>query len=270
MSIRVSDPELALVLTPKISGAGPDPVGIVITPQLHAEYPSLPAKIVDEIRTSGKDAEITDMDYLSVKPFKAVFWEGHEGRAGILWLDDVELRAHYNRKTLTSLLLSYQRALQLSVYSDTYVIIYDAGHLPDADRVEFQRAQSTIQNTLHIDVFRVENLDDAARVIVDISSELLEAINDPYNYAKEEMNEYARMLLRIPLMDISRTELVMSQCPTVMSLYHLLQSVEAEVHAGSMNLNSTIFTRSRNDRLHMFRERWVENIFHTFCSEDDR
>ncbi|KAL0571194.1 hypothetical protein V5O48_010759 [Marasmius crinis-equi] len=270
MSIRDSDTELALVLTPKISGAGPVPVGIAITPQLHAEYPSLPGKIVDEIRTSGNNVEITDMDYLSVHPFKAVFWEGHEGRAGILWLDAVELRAHYNRQTLTPFLLSYQQALQLSVYSDTYIIIYDAGHLPDADQMQLQRVQSTIKNTLHIDVFRVENLNDAARAILDISSELFEAINHPGNYAKEERNEYARMLLRIPRMNISRTELVMSECPTVMSLYHFLQSVEAEFHAG-LNLNSTIVCvdRTATDRTIVLMEssQESENPLSVTCSD---
>ncbi|KAL0563210.1 hypothetical protein V5O48_018866 [Marasmius crinis-equi] len=173
----VLNPHSALIVTPQTAGAGPDPVGVILSPALYSEYPFLPEKLSDAIIDDGDTFSMTAVDYPSDCLFKTISWDGYEGRAGVLWLDDIEFRAHINRGTLDRILLAYQKSQGLSVYSDTYMIIYDRGFVPDSDQPLLRRAQAAVREKLHIEVYRVDNMEDAARAILNISIKLFETMS---------------------------------------------------------------------------------------------
>ncbi|KAL0575115.1 hypothetical protein V5O48_006865 [Marasmius crinis-equi] len=271
MSASDTDTQSTLINTPDPNPQtlGPENHRLILTPALKIAYPNLSSKILEAISESEEDYALADMEYHSDSLFKGVFWEGLDGRAGVLWLNAREFHFHLDLETFDRLLDNFQRAFSLSVYSDVHMII--CGHdtalstLLNTDQAVFEAAVNAIIARLQIPVVCAENIDEAARAIVRITSDLHLAITSPDNVINEYRNTYARLLMSVPRMDVSRTETVMASCPTPRSLWHLLKSVEPEVVAGALPLNTTLFTRDQDDMLLNFREQWVENLFRAFC-----
>ncbi|KAL0575869.1 hypothetical protein V5O48_006119 [Marasmius crinis-equi] len=197
-----------------------DPISVVLTPSLCKSHPSLPSNILDVIKASGEGCAVAVKQYHTESLHSAIFWEGSEGRAGILWLEAAYLHIHINLDTVDRLLQSFQDSFSLSVYSDAYVIIHGRDSLSDADQAPFQATVDAIVTRMQMPV-----------------------TEDPKNHAQELKNTYARMLLSIPRVDICQTELVMYRCPNARSLCNLLKSVRSEVEAGTLPLNTSLFTR---------------------------
>ncbi|KAL0563735.1 hypothetical protein V5O48_018331, partial [Marasmius crinis-equi] len=92
--------------------------------------------------------------------------------------------------------------------------------------------------------------------------------NDPKNERLEIRNTYARMLMVIPGMNLCRTEMVMARCKSLRTLRELLKSVKDDRTSGVVQLNSSLFTREREDMLKNYAEAWVENLYIMLCCSD--
>ncbi|KAL0576140.1 hypothetical protein V5O48_005831 [Marasmius crinis-equi] len=248
-----------------------EPIGLILTPPLRSHYPSLLPSIRDAIvatETGAKFRVSNRLNHPSEVDFEAISWEGHNGRAGVIWMDAADLINRVKSRTLNSFLFAYQRAFKLSMYSDIRLIVYRLSTLPQCDQALFPPIQRSLFRDRSIPAICVESIEGAAQLILDISSDLYDAIEDPENEEEESQNAYARMLLRIPGMNYSRVELVMLCFPSPSNLQAHLSSIKDEFLAKELNLNTTIFTRSRENWFPHCRERWVENIFHAMCHDE--
>ncbi|KAL0567067.1 hypothetical protein V5O48_014919 [Marasmius crinis-equi] len=163
---------------------------------------------------------------------------------------------------------SYRKDYGLSVYSDTFMIVYGTTSLTLGERQRVQPFLEALENHLNVTVLRVESAREAAEIILLTTSELEAFVNNPENERLELRNTYARMLMVIPGMNVSRTEMVMQRCSSMRSLRELLKTVKEEYRRGRLQLNSSLFTREPGDMLKNVLEGWVENLYIMLCSDD--
>ncbi|KAL0564641.1 hypothetical protein V5O48_017404 [Marasmius crinis-equi] len=106
-------------------------IKITVSPCLRHSQPRLLPAIVDEITQAGEDYTIvhTHEDCL----FKVVSWDGYEERMGILWMNAKEFLMFSNLGHLARVIAQYHKDHCLSIYSDSHLIIFNAGSLATAE-----------------------------------------------------------------------------------------------------------------------------------------
>ncbi|KAL0565407.1 hypothetical protein V5O48_016615, partial [Marasmius crinis-equi] len=162
---------------------------LLISPLLRSCQPSLSRELVESIRQHAYDYTVHDAP--PEGPFKSVMWRGYEGRAGLLWVDAREFLVYSSLNHLERLVCGFRRTYNLSIYSDTFMILFQSSHLTEAEVQRIQPFLDAVENHLNVTVLRVETMEEAAQTIVCATSELVAFVNDPKNERLELRNTYA-------------------------------------------------------------------------------
>ncbi|KAK1216164.1 hypothetical protein PQX77_021217 [Marasmius sp. AFHP31] len=238
---------------------GDDTLSISLSATLQNIHPVLIADIVGAVTLAGKDYPINPNR--SEGLYKTITWDGCEERASILWMDAVELLMWTKRGKIHRYIAQYFKYRRLTVYATLHLIVFDHASLTDEQREIIGPVQDALRTQMNMQIVCVNDLKAAAQSIVTITTELLETLNSPQKSPEEYKNLFASILMCIPGMDVCRTELVMSRCPTHRSLRDFLGEFREEYTAGMISLNSSMFTRGKANMMRNVREHWVDNLY---------
>ncbi|KAJ8090499.1 hypothetical protein PM082_002387 [Marasmius tenuissimus] len=241
---------------------------VVLATQLTRDYPAIVGALESKLEsiTSPESDFVVYATLSALRSFKTITWKGVHGLAALLWLDASEALPYLtNIDSLSHLIDSFRLVHgQIHPYDRTWIIIY---RLHDDHATPVSSARSTLEelqethNTRH---HFVNDLDEAAAVVVAATRDLLFQIANPT--LEQQADEFKRMLLVIPGMDDDRVEIVCSRYPSLGALWRAFGSLEQDIQAGRVSLNASLFSDSTP--MPGPPARWVYNLYRTLMGTD--
>ncbi|KAJ8076149.1 hypothetical protein PM082_022134 [Marasmius tenuissimus] len=192
---------------------GKDELIIGISTSLRDAHPTLIAALTDEanIEATSQTREHCEIQYPcnDSLTLRMITWIGCESRAGILWADAEDFLQWINNGLVHSTMTEYRQINRLTIYSDIHVILFNTSTLSAESLQVVTLYVKALRVQMHTQVHCVENMKEAAQCIVKLTKELFAFLEDSANNEIKITSTYARMLMSVPGMNVSRVELVM-------------------------------------------------------------
>ncbi|KAL0573346.1 hypothetical protein V5O48_008610 [Marasmius crinis-equi] len=236
---------------------------IFLSKALFDKYPDLSPKLVAlfDINSAGEDVEIS-VGSTFADSVKTVQWSSYTDNErqvfSALWLDTEDLAIHFRDCTLTKLITDFRRSQDLEDSAQPTLLLVHAHPdfaIPDRSQVDVEMARRDLQ--FHCVHRFADTLDQAAYIIYVYTRGLWKMIANPT--PEEVFRDYSAMLSVIPGMTPDRVLLVTSQYRNWRSLREALKRIKSHVEAGSIVLNSSLFSGTPADA--NSEEIWVYNLY---------